>query len=236
MIRVHEFNSEWWGCPVGIVDDPVFFSLAPDERKKLIDPYSWVEYRAVVGEHPPFRTVSEAGFFHADTQVEYEILLEDVRTTPSMNVLKTRFADEQTFVARAEDMKDFAAERFNHLPGMTPQRVNSRYALWGRKLVAESPEWCMEVLESGEVQGWSFGRMTNKGLNLTLRVLRRGARIRGRDLYRKTNLEYAKRGATTGWASHSVSNLAGLNINASLGAHYKGVEHFWLWTRGGDVE
>ena len=234
LIQIHEFNSEWWGGPVGIVVDAEFFFLTAQEQAKLLEPYQWAEYRAAAGRHPSPETVRRAGFFHADTQIGFRISLNRVPATPDLDSMTARFADQAPFAVKATEMMTFSAERFIHLPNASAMRVNSRYALWSDRLVANDPEWCMEVLDSEEAQGWFLGTGRGKGLNLTLAMLRRDARIPGLRLYRKALVEYARRGATMGWASYSASNICVLNIWASLGALATSVEHFWLWTGGCD--
>ena len=38
MIKTHEFNTEWWGSPVGIVTDSRFFELSRPEQGHAIYP------------------------------------------------------------------------------------------------------------------------------------------------------------------------------------------------------
>ena len=41
MIRLHEFNTKWWGQPAGIIDDAGFFSLPAPARRQALEPFQW---------------------------------------------------------------------------------------------------------------------------------------------------------------------------------------------------
>ena len=118
-------------------------------------------------------------------------------------------------------------------PGATPERVNARYALWAEELLREHPATCLRVLEGGEVQGWFLARVPEtegaRGLELTLAMLRRGARISGHGLYQRALVALGERGHRTGSASFSITNTAVLGIYASLGARFLPPRGCWLW-------
>ncbi len=229
MIREHEFNSRWWGAPVGIVSDPELFRLPKDERRRALARFAWAEYRVCSDSVPDRTAIHDAGFFHVDTQVGYRIGLARVPSTSSLEGLRVEFADVRQIVIRGDEMAPFRAERFRHLPGIDDGRINERYALWGNRLIEENPEVCLEVFDGERRQGWFLGRQSDGRLNLTLAMLDRTACISGLHLYQRAMIAYASRGWRTGWATFSVENLPVLNIFSSLGARFTQAEHFWLW-------
>lgn len=228
MIRRHEFNTSWWGSPVGIVVDAGFFELPAEERRTHLAEFDWVEYRSTSVEPALSTLVEEAGFVQVDTQLQYRIGLDRVPSSSSTEELVVRFADESPLDVRADSMANFRADRHLRLTGITPERLNERYARWSGLLIGGHPELCMEVREGGEVQGWFLSQATGKGLNLTLAMLHRDARISGMHLYQRAMTAYAARGIRVGWASFSVTNIAVLNILSALGARFTGVEQFWF--------
>jgi hypothetical protein len=239
MIREHAFNSAWWGAPCGIVENLALLSRPAAEIRGALAPWAWVELRADHDDVPPPAALSAAGFFHADTQLRFKLALPRIVGSPSTDRLTVRFADQPDtppLAIGAADMAVFRHERFRHLPGADDARINARYALWTAQLVAEHPDTCLAVLDGppgnpASVQGWFLSQPGPGGLNLTLAMLRAGARISGHHLYHRAALAYAARGHRIGEASFSATNTPVLNIYASLGARFTGAEHFWLWVR-----
>ncbi len=229
MIRLHEFNTRWWGAPVGIVDDPGFFSLPSKDREKALAPYRWVEFKSGLPDAPPLPALARAGFFLADTQIRFRIALQLKTGCSCEEELAVRFADEVPFGLRDEDLAPFQHERFQYLPDQTGDRITARYAEWARLLVREHPQTCLEILMGGEVQGWFLSCAAQTGLNLTLAMSHRATRISGFLLYEKGLAAYAARGHRVGWASFSVTNSAVHNIYAKLGARFIAPVGIWLW-------
>lgn len=230
MIRQHDFNSRWWGEPVGIVDDGAFFSLPPPEQADALAPFRWVEFKSRMDVAPPLPRLQEAGFFLADTQVNFRIGLKAGVANACAEATAVYFASDTPFDLQAEDVPLFDHERYRHLPGNDHQRTNRRYVEWARQLLREHPECCLQVTAGDATQGWFLSRPAEGGLNLTLAMLRRHARISGFLLYEQALRAYASRGHRIGWASFSVTNTAVLNIYARLGAHFIGPTGIWLWT------
>ncbi len=229
MIRQHDFNSRWWGEPVGIVDRGAFFSLPPAERARALAPFHWVEFKSRLNDAPPLTLLRDAGFFLADTQVEFRIGLKASVVSACAEAIAVHFATDAPFDLRAEDVPLFEHERYRHLPGNDPERTNRRYVEWARQLIREHPDCCLQVTAEEAAQGWFLSRPAAGCLNLTLAMLRRHARISGFLLYDQALRAYASRGHRIGWASFSVTNTAVLNIYARLGAHFVGPTGIWLW-------
>jgi hypothetical protein len=232
MIGLHEINTRWWGAPVGFVDDAAFFALPESEREQLLAPYRWVEFKSGFASAPPLAAIARAGFFLADTQIAFRIALKVPNKGGASGCgeeLTVRFANEPGFAYREEDIASFAHERYIHLPGHTPDRLNARYADWGRQLIREHPETSLAVLSGGEVQGWFLSQPAAAGLNLTLAATSRNARVSGFLLYEKSLAAYAAQRHRIGFASFSVMNTAVHNIYAKLGARFTAPTGIWLW-------
>jgi hypothetical protein len=234
MIRLHDFNTRWWGAPAGIVDDAHFFSLPSGEREKALAPYRWVEFKSGLAEAPPPPVLARAGFFLADTQIQFRIALKAGGGSSCEEGLTVQFADEVPFEMRDEDLAPFEHERFQHLPNQTGARITARYAEWGRLLVQEHPETCVEILSGGAIQGWFLSCPAEKGLNLTLAMAHQSARMSGFLLYERGLAAYAARGHRVGWASFSVTNTSVHNIYAKLGARFVAPLGIWLWVAESD--
>ena len=230
MIRTHDFNTRWWGGPVGIVDDPAFFNLPAAERQSQLDAFEWVEYRQPLDASPPLNALLDAGFFQADTQIAFLLNLGKLDESPSTAALEVRSASAHPFTVSAADLAHFRHERFRHLPGCSGERIDRRYALWANDLLQASPETCVQVLLDGRLQGWFLSRPARSNhLELTLAMLAGDATISGMLLYQKACIAYGALGYRVGEASFSVTNTAVHNIYAKLGARFAAPLGNWLW-------
>jgi hypothetical protein len=233
MIKTHEFNTEWWGSPVGIVTENRLFELPRAEREQLLQPYEWVEFKMPL-EHSPVQllTLHRAGFMQVDTQINYRLNLVNLKAPESLKDLEVEFADEHPFEIEQGDLKSFEHERYFKLPGITAERVNRRYALWCRQHLIEHPSACLRILYKGKVEGWYLGATSEGvGLNLTLAMLSGDADISGLLLFLRAYQAYASRGHRLGWASFSVQNTPVHNIYASIGARFLNPVGQWMWIR-----
>jgi len=230
VIREHAFNSAWWGKPVGIVDDPAFFSASDEEQRRALAPYAWAELRCPLETAPDPWTLARRGFAQADTQLRFRIPLKlSTEGSSSAASLPARFADAAPFDLRPEDLPFFDHERFRWLPGATPEVVRRRYALWANGLRKASPEWCVQVGPAGDPQGWFLAEPEKGHLHLALAMLRPGATISGFDLYAAALAAFAQRGMRMGEARFSIENRAVHNIYARLGAVVLETIGVWMW-------
>jgi hypothetical protein len=229
MISEHEFNTKWWGKPVGIVTDPAFFSLSIDDQHKALSPYAWAEFRSALSSAPSPERLSGTGFFQADTQINFRINLRHVPSSQSLEDLEVRFADDKLFAISIGEPAHFENERFLLLPKSTQEMIDMRYVMWANDLIKEDRSRCLQVLRDGKVMGWFLSRHTERGINLTLAMLKRGAQLSGQLLYQKALVAYCQRGDHIGWASFSVTNTAVLNIYSGLGARFLPPDGNWLW-------
>jgi hypothetical protein len=229
MIKEHALNTRWWGDAVGVVTNPDFFTLAPAGRSELLKPYAWVELSLGLSDSLQHaRAIFETGFAQVDTQVTFRISIRRVPDSESLAALQTQFADESSFSMDGKMVADFRSERFLQIPGATQELVNQRYALWSSDLINASPDYCVQVLYDGRVQGWFLSR-PDEGVNLSLAMLSSEATVSGMYVYRKALRAYAERGHALGWASFSVSNTPVHNIYSNLGARFVSPKGNWLW-------
>jgi len=231
MIRRHDFNTRWWGRPVGIVDDPGFFDLPAAERERQLAPFSWAEFKAPLAPDLDRGEILAAGFVQADVQIPFRIGLSGIEDTASLEGLSARSADEAPFDIPDGLPATFRSERFFCLPGVTEAKINERYRLWGQRLIEEDPTSCLQVHQGQALQGWFLSSRRGRAIELSLAMLSRHAVVSGALLYHKALREYARRGAQVGSAGFSVSNSAVLNIYAKLGARFLAPIGIWLWNR-----
>jgi hypothetical protein len=236
MIKLHDFNTEWWGKPTGIITDPAFFSLPKEQQIEILAPYQWVEFRAEDEKHPSLQAISKAGFFQVDTQINFQIDMRKLQPTSNTDALSIHSASKIPFSIDIDSIKSFSAERFKHIPDIKRHKIDERYVLWSKKLIAKNPEWCMEIKKNGIVQGWLLSSKTDKGLNLTLGMRSLSGDTTWYYIFQKALMEYVKQGADIGWASYSVTNIPVMNVYSALSVRLTGCEHFWLWVNKGDSD
>jgi hypothetical protein len=231
MIKRHDFNTRWWGTPVGIVTDAQFFQQRAEDQREQLAPYEWAEFAGVLPEIVSPVDVLRAGFFQADTHVQFRLDLRQVTTPTCSEEIAIESADSVPFSIGLEQMALFRHERFLQIPGTTLERVAERYALWSADLIAESPSTCLRIACGGATQGWFLSRVQEGKLNLTLAMLSRDASLPGATLYRAACHAFGHRGHRIGYASFSVSNTSVHNLYAQMGARFLEPRHHWLWIR-----
>ena len=230
MIRNHEFNTEWWGGPVGFVFDAGFFDLPDEERAEHLAPYAWAEFHAPIDQAPPARRLQQCGFFQADTMVQFVLNLGRVESSPSTALLDCRFATGQAFQIAEGALAPFSHERFRFLPGASQAETDRRYAVWANRIIEEHPGTCMQLVLEDRLQGWFLSKPGEHGrLNLTLAMLSGQAEVSGMLLYQRACIAYAERGNRLGSAGFSVSNTPVHNIYAALGARFLPPLGNWMW-------
>lgn len=232
MIRDHAFNSAWWKGRAGILEDPRFFALSEAERGDALASWDWVEFRSPFAAAPDPWLLARSGFAYADTQIGFRIALAAVPEYADAAGLVLRFADESPFTLEAKDLPPFPHERFQFLPGATPERLVERYALFGREILAKSPKWCVAVGDPGAPQGWFLAEPDGERLHLALAMLRRGSSLSGHYLYAAALRAFAARGARLGQARFSIRNGPVHNIYSQLGAVFREATGVWLWAAG----
>ncbi|WP_445166415.1 hypothetical protein ACTXG7_21530 [Mycolicibacterium sp. Dal123E01] len=231
VIREHAFNSEWWEAPVGIVDAPdALLALPAQARLAELARFAFVELRGRSDALPPPKALASAGFFHADTQLAFRIGLSGLPGSDSVDSLDVRFADEMPFAIQAEQLAPFEHERFWQLPGITQQKIGSRYAGWANTLLEQTPATCLAIYDQDALQGYFLSQPRAGSLHLTLAVRAADAHVSGYHIYLRALRAYAQRGHRMGRAEFSASNTAVLNIYANLGARFLAVEECFLWT------
>ena len=215
---------------MGIVDDPAFFDQPIRNRHNMLAKYAWVEFRTTEISNSLLDKLAYTGFVYVDTQIHFRISLQKPFSKTNLESLTIRLAREYPFKLSVGKVPCFEYERFHYLPGITEDKHTQRYAQWANSLIKQSPQWCLEMLNEGKVQGWFLAQMTKKKkLNLVLAMLHKDAHISGFLLYEKALTVYASLGARIGWASFSVYNSKVMNIYSYLGARFLRPSTCWLW-------
>lgn len=231
MISIHDFNSEWWGGPVGIIRDSAFFSLPKAERHRLLEPYDWVEFKATRGDVAIESAAALCGFQFVDLQIVYKAGLNKSLSSGRQISLNLVSAESVELDLQPEQLTEFAAERFSILPGVTPERISQRYVAWARMLSKNNPRLCFEARQENTAQGWVFAEPTASpgGLNFTLVMTSKTSQVRGYDIYRTALQQFAKMGFTYCQASFSAFNVPAHNIHSMLGARFLDPMICWMW-------
>ena len=232
MIRDHAFNSQWWGERVGFVESSEFFLLPRKTREDLLAPYAWAEFRSSMESSPSPWQLLQAEFIQADTQIECRIDLRKVPPLSSDAGLTASSADTGTWSLSREQFATFRFERFAWLRGMTAERLAERYYLWAQLLAERAPAWCLQFRRDDEIEGWFLSEPGNRGLNLALALQSSSSSLSGALVYQLGLVEYARRGASIGYASFSVRNTPVHNIYSHFGAAFTPPTGCWLWQRG----
>lgn len=229
MIRENPYDTAWCGEPVGVIIDSAFFALDETCCRAALERFSWVEFKAPLGQAPPLHLLQERGFLLADVQIPFRLALKAVPDSPSLAEITCQPASQAPFEVQAHLVRDFEHERFLQLPGMTRAKLNQRYAGWANQLAGEHPDWSLCIRHNGQVQGWFLSQPTPRGLSLTLAMMEKSAVLSGAQLFQKAIRTYASMGPAVGYASFSVRNTSVLNIYSQFGAKFLPPEGNWIW-------
>lgn len=232
MIRRHDFNSEWRGEEAGIVSDPAFFALPPNDKSAALQNFAWVEFAQPVSQLPSRGVLAEAGFVYADTQLRFRLDLRNIERSPCAHELQVKSADESSFEIRTSDIRPFPHERFCMLPGATEARITARYHRWASHLILQHPATSLCLSRENEAQGWFLAQPENIGLRLTLAMLNVRAKVSGYELYVRALAYFSETGYNLGFASFSARNSNVLNIYSRFGARFLEPLECWIWFRG----
>ena len=230
MIREHQFNTKWWGRPVGVCFDPELLALSTADLETALEPYDWVELRLETGSADLGRAARRR-FHLVDRQVGFRIMLKPRALSPSAGKLEVRKGREGAF--DLSDAAPFMRERFSMLPGMNDELLSARYRLWAEQLLQDSPDGALEILMNGIPQGWFFSRIAGSGRSLDLAMSTADAQVSGALLYERALFELGLMGPRFGSASFSTANLPVLNIYAHLGARFTSATDHFIWSLGG---
>jgi hypothetical protein len=231
VISIHDFNSQWWGGPVGIVRDPSFFSLSRAENERLLEPYDWVEFKSHRGDLVVESAAARCGFQFVDLQIVYKAGLNKSSLTSREIPLELVSAEGVPFDLHPEQLTEFTAERFSILPGVTPERVCQRYVAWASLISQKHPKLCFEVRQNNVPQGWVCAEPTDSpsGLNFTLVMTSKASQVRGIDIYTAALRQFAQMGYVFCHAAFSAFNVPAHNIHAMLGARFLDPIICWIW-------
>ena len=226
MIRCHQFNTEWYGNPIGIVDRGQLTSVTLNSLQL----YSWVEYRGPLDDFETVMELNRLGFIQIGSQVHLRLSLSKIPHSCSLDRLEIHMASQNPFSLKASDISLFHHERFFAISGITVQKIQERYVLWANRLIKEYPQWCMRVMYEGNCQGWFLAFPEGRILNLSLAMLHAQAKISGMLLYQKALFVYHQMGMKIGKTDFSATNVPVLNMYAQLGARFDKMVGCWLWS------
>lgn len=229
MMQVHEFNSRWWGGRVGIVTDSAWFLRDAEALQAELLTCDWAEYTAAETSTATRLAAHRAGFFHADTHIQFRIDLRRFAAEALPPGVEVRQAGVGVDHWKPSGLRPFEHERFAMLTGCTPERLVDRYAVWAAELALSTPATCLEIFLHGRCAGWFLSRPSKTGLELALAMTAADEVLPGATLYRVALGAYARSGFRIGHAGFGVRNRSVHNIYAALGARFTGTRDAWLW-------
>jgi len=224
MITNHEFNSRWWGAPVGITHDFDLLAASSNEVALAARAYEWIEARVPTGSVPPNWAGPTNGFYWVDLQLGYRVSLKRIEQLPP----SWSFVAADRLSIDVDDFADFTAERYGRLPGTTPERIAQRYRLWAQDLIDQAPQACATVLRNDEVAGYVLGSVDGSKASFTLAVASRGSSAHGLGIYLGAAALYRSLGATTMHSALSATNLPALNAHVALGCLFVSATGIWM--------
>ncbi|MFY9513255.1 MAG: hypothetical protein WAQ05_20015, partial [Rubrivivax sp.] len=127
MIRAHEFNSRWWGAPVGVVTDAALLDAEAPSVAEACRPYAWAEYSVMNPEVALRLSAQRAGFLSADSYVQFRIDLRRFAPEALPAGVTVRRPGDGRGGWRPEALQPFEHERFSMLDGCTQERLTARY-------------------------------------------------------------------------------------------------------------
>jgi GNAT superfamily N-acetyltransferase len=163
-----------------------------------------------------------AGFYYADTLIRPEAPRDQLKLfqKEGLEVVLSALSPEIEVLGR----NSFEHGRFHKDPHMKPQAADQRYLNWMRDLAAASKLYLVSY--SGKLAAF----VCAEGGHLVLHAVAQEFRGKGlakylwsavlRELYKNKEIEVFS-------SSVSASNLAALNLYASLGFSFKGAQEVW---------
>lgn len=228
-LRLHEFNSRWWGAPAGVVTDPLWLSGPPAVLAMHCAEYAWVEYIDSKPTSEVRRVLQKLGFVHADTQLQFRVDLRPYAQEVLPCGVTLGVAPTAVETWKAAVLRPFVHERYSLLAGCSEARLTARYAQWAAQLAQSVPATSLEFRRGTIAQGWFLSHPSSAGLELTLAMTALDSSLPGATLYRAAIGAYARRGFRLGYAGFSATNHDVHNIYSALGARFTGARECWLW-------
>ena len=225
MISQHDFNTRWWGQPVGISTEPSLLTRSPDILGQLVEPFSWVEVRCPLDQLPSGWLGPENGFQFVDVQLSYRAPLHNLaplsRSTSIVPASESGLGD-------LADLAPFTAERYSKLPGITPELLALRYKKWAEDLVAEHPDWCATVLHEDRTAGYVFGSPDGTSAHFVLAASSTRATTPGLVIYLAAAQFFASKGARQMQSALSSTNVGALNAHMPLRCRFLQATGVWI--------
>jgi hypothetical protein len=222
--RIHEFNTRWWGSPVGHSDDIDLLMANEAELTRELDAYDWCEVRVKHGDVARLPLAERNTFAWVDTQLHYRLNLRRVEGIPKAATI----VDSTELSIDVEKFASFQSERYRMLPQVSQAKVDERYRLWANDLIESSPGYCATAFYKENIVGYFFGQPDGESARFSLAVANQLASVPGMLLYSCALNHFKSLGARTAAASISSQNIGALNIHAALGCQFYEAVGCWL--------
>jgi hypothetical protein len=224
MHRIHEFNTRWWGAPVGHSDDIDLLMANEAELTRELQQYDWCEVRVRHDDVASSPTVKQNTFVWFDTQLHYRLSLRRLDRLPQT----AKIIACSELAINVESFASFQSERYRLLPNVSQTKVDDRYKLWAKNLIESNPEYCATAFYKEKAVGFFFGQPDGEFVRFSLAVADQMSLVPGMFLYSCAADYFKSLGARTLTASISSQNVGALNIHAALGCQFYEAVGCWL--------
>lgn len=224
MIRKHEFNSAWWGSPVGISSDVQDLFQNPEQLCSELTTLDWIEFRIAFDDLPTRKLGPANGAQLVETQLTYQKNISRIGGCPGgVTILPAT----QTPI-NVNNFSPFSHERYSKLRKVDTDRLALRYRQLADQLVKNSPETCASVFYKSSLVGYIFGHLKETTAVFDLAVTSINAQVSGQALYDAAGYMFNQAGASRMTSSFNAANLGALNAHVRMQCSFIEATSIWL--------
>jgi|688.fasta_scaffold13632_7 hypothetical protein len=224
MINVHEFNSLWWGNPVGISIEVEDLFLSQEQLLSDETLFDWIEFRVPFGTLPNQKLGPDNGAHLVETQLTYQKNISRLGSCPEGVELVT--TTEQ--IIDFSDFSAFSHERYSKLRLVDSEKLARRYSLLAGRLVEEAPRTCATVFYKSLLVGYVFGRVKEGTAVFDLAVTSKQSQVSGQILYEAAGHLFNQAGAKRMTSSFNAANIGALNAHVRMQCRFIEATSIWL--------
>lgn len=224
MILQHDFNSSWWGAPIGISSDVNDLFLTREQLSTSLNKFEWIEFRVPVVTLPSQKLGPTNGAHMVDMQLSYQKNISRLNVPLSgVEILKATEIE-----INFNDFSPFSHERYIKLNKVDHEKLAMRYCLLAQHLVQNSPNTCATVFYKSSLVGYIFGHVTGTTAVFDLAVTSKSSQISGQILYEAAGHFFNMAGANKMTSSFNAANIGALNAHVRLQCRFLEATSIWL--------
>jgi hypothetical protein len=224
MIRTHEFNSVWWGSPVGISSDVQDLFQTAEQLSSELTVFDWIEYRIAFDDLPTQKLGPSNGARLVETQLSYQKNISRMNACPAGVTILPAIQ----ISIDVNNFSPFSHERYAKLREVDSNRLASRYRQLANQLIENSPETCASVFYKSSLVGYVFGHINGTTAVFDLAVTAVNAQVSGQALYDAAGHMFNQAGASRMTSSFNAANLGALNAHVRMQCSFVKATSIWL--------